>query len=219
MKHLNRHAGFTLVELLVSLSVMALLAVMSWRGLDAMIGAQHANQRRSSELQGLQAGLAQWTTDLDMLTATGAVNALHWDGQVVRLTRRSNTPPTEGLVVVAWSSRATGRNTQWVRWQSPALQNRKELSDAWAQAARWARGSGEADFQREVAVTPVTSLRILFYRNGAWTETGSANAAVATDVSGVPNGVRLILSLPPGSGLEGTVTSDWANPLANVGKS
>lgn len=219
MGQFKRQAGFTLVELLVSLSVMALLAVMSWRGLDAMIGAQHANQRRASELQGLQAGLAQWTTDLDMLTDTQTVSALHFDGQVVRLTRRSNTAPAEGLVVIGWSSRAAGNAAQWVRWQSPAVQNRKELADAWEEARRWARANGSTDAQREVVVTPVTSLRLLFYRNGVWSEAASANAATANGTGDTPAGVRLILSLPPGSGLEGTVTSDWANPLANVGKS
>jgi hypothetical protein len=32
--------GFTLIELLVALALMALMAAMSWRGLDAMAGAQ-----------------------------------------------------------------------------------------------------------------------------------------------------------------------------------
>lgn len=217
MSQARCHAGFTLVELLVALSVMALLAVMSWRGLDAMIGAQHANQRRSSQLQGLQAGIAQWTTDLDMLTDTRAVSALHWDGQVVRLTRRSNTLPAETLVVIAWSNRPDGHLSQWVRWQSPAVRNRKELSDAWEQAAQWARADVATSPQRHVVVTPVTNLRILFFRNGAWVEAPSAPAAAG--MAEIPIGVRLILTLSAGNGLEGTVTSDWANPVANVGKS
>lgn len=215
----RRHVGFTLVELLVALSVMALLAIMSWRGLDAMTGAQHANQRRASELQGLQAGLAQWTTDLDMLTETTAVSALHWDGQVMRMTRRSNTLPSETLVVIAWSNRLAGNVAHWVRWQSPAVHNRKELAAAWNQAAQWATADGASDTRHEVAVTPVTALRVLFFRNGAWGEVGVATAAGTADVMAVPLGVRLILILPTGNGLEGTVTSDWANPVGNVGKS
>ena len=219
MQQVRRRAGFTLVELLVALSVMALLALMSWRGLDAMIGAQHANQRRASELQGIQAGLAQWATDLDMLTETAAVSALHWDGQVMRMTRRSNTLPSEALVVIAWSSRLAGPVVQWVRWQSPAVRNRQELADAWDQAARWAKTEGATDPRHEVVVTPVTSLRVLFFRNGAWGDAGAVPAAGTAGMAEVPIGVRLVLTLPAGNGLEGIVTSDWANPVANVGKS
>jgi len=36
----KRGAGFTLVELLVAIAVLALLAIASWRGLDGMVRAQ-----------------------------------------------------------------------------------------------------------------------------------------------------------------------------------
>ena len=60
-------SGFTLVELLVALFAMALLAVMSWRGLDGMSRAQAQTEARSDEMLTLQVGLAQWTADLDAL--------------------------------------------------------------------------------------------------------------------------------------------------------
>ena len=41
---MQRQRGFTLVELLVALMVMALLAVLSWRGLDGMTRAQTQTQ-------------------------------------------------------------------------------------------------------------------------------------------------------------------------------
>ena len=60
-----RLRGFTLIELLVAISVMALLAILSWRGLDGMVRAQTQTQQRADELLTLQAGLAQWAVDLD----------------------------------------------------------------------------------------------------------------------------------------------------------
>jgi general secretion pathway protein J len=36
----NRNNGFTLIELLVALAAMALLSIMSWRGIDGMLRAQ-----------------------------------------------------------------------------------------------------------------------------------------------------------------------------------
>ncbi len=50
--------GFTLVEVLVAIGVMALLALMSWRGLDAMLRTQTQLQQRADRIRTLQAGLA-----------------------------------------------------------------------------------------------------------------------------------------------------------------
>ncbi len=45
----GRHAvrGFTLVEVLVAISVMALMALMTWRGLDGMLRSQRELQTRA----------------------------------------------------------------------------------------------------------------------------------------------------------------------------
>ena len=42
----DRARGFTLVEVLVALVVMSLLAVMAWQGVDGMVRARDASQRR-----------------------------------------------------------------------------------------------------------------------------------------------------------------------------
>ena len=60
--------GFTLVELMVAIVVMALLALLSWRGLDGMTRVQSQTQTHTDSVLALQAGLAQWQTDLDALT-------------------------------------------------------------------------------------------------------------------------------------------------------
>ena len=39
MRTLRVQHGFTLVELLVAVALMALMAAMSWRGLDGMVTA------------------------------------------------------------------------------------------------------------------------------------------------------------------------------------
>ena len=76
----RRSSGFTLVELLVALMVMAVLSLMSWRGLDVMGRAQSQTQARADELLVLQSGLAQWSADLDAmateLTNPRAINTL-----------------------------------------------------------------------------------------------------------------------------------------------
>ena len=59
--------GFTLIELLVAISVMALIAILSWRGIDGMVRTQEATRQRADEMLVLQAALAQWGADLDAL--------------------------------------------------------------------------------------------------------------------------------------------------------
>ena len=54
---LRTQHGFTLIELLVGISIMALMAVLGWRGLDGMARAQETTRQRADELLLVQAAL------------------------------------------------------------------------------------------------------------------------------------------------------------------
>jgi general secretion pathway protein J len=138
-----RSRGFTLIELLVALTMMALLALMSWRGLDGMVRTRVQTEARADEVLALQVGLSQWAADLDAIVQTPQLNALDWNGSVLRLTRRSSAAATDGVLVVAWTRRVVDGRGQWLRWQSPPLTGRGSLSDAWQQASIWAQNAGE----------------------------------------------------------------------------
>ena len=45
--------GFTLVEVLVALSIMAVLATMAWQGIDGMVRARDISQARLDRSGGL----------------------------------------------------------------------------------------------------------------------------------------------------------------------
>jgi general secretion pathway protein J len=64
----SRSRGFTLIEVLVAIGVMALMTLMAWRGIDGMLRTQTGLQQRSDQIRTLQSGLAQWQVDLDQLT-------------------------------------------------------------------------------------------------------------------------------------------------------
>jgi general secretion pathway protein J len=245
--------GFTLIEVLVAISIMAVMAVLSWRGLDAMTQTQNRLQQRADEVLTLQAGLAQWGTDLDMLIQLPQTQALDWDGRALRITRRSaaqvpvtslnmtgngardaagNTTETtaaqslsdEAVQVVAWSRRAgdaADGTAQWLRWQSPPLRTRGEVAQAWATAAQWAQNPGDDLKKREVRLGPLSQWQVFFYRNDAWTNplssTGNAAAATSTDAA-VPEGLRLVLTLPPGQAISGVLTRDWIRPTIGGNK-
>jgi general secretion pathway protein J len=229
--------GFTLVELLVALFAMALLAIMSWRGLDGMTRAQAATEARADQVLTLQVGLQQWATDLDAIIQFPQTAALDWNGRVLRMTRRgAGATTTNGVMVVAWGRRVVNGTGTWLRWQSGEVTTRDQLQEAWQQANIWSQNPGPQELQGEVAVTPLDEWQVFYFRGGAWTNPMSSDAVAVTPVtspfvvggstapppvvvSNLPDGVRLILTLPPGQAIAGMLTRDWARPTLSGPKS
>jgi general secretion pathway protein J len=233
MKISRTQRGFTLVELLVALFAMALLAIMSWRGLDGMVRAQTQTQERADEVLTLQVGLAQWSADLDALIQLPQTTALDWNGRVLRLTRRGTASVTDGVLVVGWTRRVVDGNGTWLRWQSPQVRTRGELEEAWQKADIWSVNPGDDEKRNEVAVTPIVDWQIYYFRENAWTNAQSSADRTASAIPGpaspasapagtpaaqsttaLPDGVRLVLNLPPQQAISGTLTRDWVRPTA-----
>lgn len=176
-----RHgAGFTLIELLIALSIMALMALLSWRGLDGMLRTQELTRAHDNQVLALQAGLDQWQVDLESLVEMSNITALDWDGRVLRMTRRGQASRPESTLVVAWTLRNAGNDGQWLRWQSPPLATLGDWQNAWQQAALWGQNPDEASRQREVAIAAATDWQIFYYRQNAWTNPFSSDASTAT---------------------------------------
>ena len=213
----RRAGGFTLIEVLVALAAMSLLALMSWRGLDSMAQAQTANRSRGDALLTLQTTLTQWTADLDAVTRFGVATPIDWDGRVLRLTRRGTDDATPVALVVAWTLRVDADGPHWLRWQSPPFTTRGGWREAWSLAASWAQdGSGDAR-RSEVLLMPLNGWQLAYFRNGAWTPAVSADAMGT--LAPLPEGVRVVLDLPPGPSLAGLITRDWVRPTLNTPKS
>lgn len=229
--NLHRSAGFTLVELLVALSVMALMTVLSWRGLDGMWRVQNQTRERSDALLTLQTGLAQWNADLDALVtalpapaaSAGAPRPLDWNGQVLRMTRYSAPPTPAGWRVVAWTRRERAGASHWLRWQSAVLRTEGEWQTAWLQAGRWAQSPGDEERKNEVRIAPLDRWQIYFYRDNSWSHplpsSAGGNPAAPAQRNAIPEGVRLVLSLPAGPSVMGEVTRDWVRPTLAGNKS
>lgn len=213
---MRRARGFTLVELLVSLFALALLASLSWQGLDGMIRARQQTEARTDEVLALQTGLAQWAADLDAVTPFPPTAAIEWNGRVLRLTRRSSLSPAEGVRVVGW----TRREGRWLRWESVPLFTRGELDAAWLEADLWSQKPSDALRRQEVLIGPLEDWQIFFFRENAWTNPLSTAAgsgagtpqAAARGGSALPDGVRLVLQVPGGRAISGRLQRDWMRP-------
>ena len=217
----QRWRGFTLIELLVAIGLMALMAALSWRGIDGMTRAQTQMRQHADDVLALQAALAQWGADLDALATQPNTASLDWDGRALRILRHGNVPG-EGLRVVAWAMRSVEGTGQWLRWQSLPLTQRSELQVAWQQAALWAQNPNEQERQREVRIVPLDQWQIFYYRDDAWSNplssAGINSATPAANSALIPDGVRLALTLSPGQAISGVVTRDWVHATVGGGK-
>ena len=215
--------GFTLIELLMAITLLAVLAGLSWRGIDGLMRTREVTQARVNQVAVVQTVLAQWQADLDALqTSPVSVSGLQWDGRVLRMVRRASNSRADGsdpgLWVVGWTRRAmgTGDNSygQWVRWQSPSLQNAAQLRDAWAQAEQWGQNPSSNDAVHETTLLPLLQWQITYFRGNAWTNPLSSADGKSNDASQaeLPDAIRLQVDLPHSTGMNGRLTLDWVRP-------
>ena len=212
-------AAFTLVELLVALALLALMALMSWQGLQGLLRSQAQLGGRSESLARLQVALAQWSLDLQQAVNTPYLNAIDWDGQQLRIVRRSTTQ--EALVVVVWGVDRKAGALHWWRWQSPPVRDRGSLLQAWQGAPgrlsedRPSGGSGAGG----VALVGIEGWHVQFQRGGSWGPPPTLSGLAADPQRhDPPEGVRLQLVLPATSSLPGALWLDWAQPSENRGR-
>ena len=194
--------GFTLVEVLVALMVMAIMAVMAWQGVDGIVRTRDASQARLEQTLRMSTVIAQWDQDLASIQETNAVpDLLACDGANVRMVRR--TP--EGLQIVAWSLRPDDSGGAWVRWAGPPVTTVGELKDSLQRSLQLLGGEPGST----QTLTGLSRWQVYFYQGNGWANCQSTgNQAGSGGGFVLPNGVRIVLSFAPGSGLNGDLTRD-----------
>jgi general secretion pathway protein J len=226
-RHPARLRGFTLVELLVALSVMALLALLSWRSIDGLYRTMDLTRQRADDLLRWQAALGQWNADLDALIDTEELRPMDFNGRTLRLTRRDSGESaleSAGVRVVAWTLMNGTSGTRWTRWQSGPARQRDELAQAWQRAAEWAEASAGAVDPRDsaLALGRFDRWQLFYHRGDSWSNplssVGNESPGTATPPQELPNGVRLVITPAPGEGLAGPLVRDWVRPTFQPGR-
>ncbi len=214
MRHAKspRRAGFTLVEVLVALVIMAVVAAMGWQGVSAMARARDIAAAASERSLRLSALVGQWEQDLAAIYDSPQLPGLSFDGSALRIVRRADG----GVQVVVWSV----RDGVWLRWASPSANRVGSLQQAWL-ASQQLQGSEAVQLR---LIEGVTDWQIYFWRGQGWSNAqssgdlvvsapasaassaaapaSSASAALAATVQTtrtlLPSGVRLQIDLPEG---------------------
>ena len=60
-----RQTGFTLIEVLVAVVVMAIMSLMAWQGVDGIVRSRDGNQVRLEQTLRLETVIAQWEQERD----------------------------------------------------------------------------------------------------------------------------------------------------------
>jgi general secretion pathway protein J len=171
--------GFTLVEVMIALVIMAVLAGMAWRGVDGLMRLKDSAAATNDRTLRLATGMSQFEYDMSMLVDTNALASLAFDGNNLRLTRRH----PDGVQLVMW----TRQDSQWQRWASAPVTHVADLQEAWLRSQQWSAIQPEA-----VAIVPdVTQFQVYLYRGNGW-----SNAQSSNDVTTVP----AVPAAPPASG-------------------
>ncbi len=71
---MRRARGFTLVELLVAISILAMVAVLGWRGLDGIVRARIALTDQMEVTRGMQLAFAQMQSDCEHMADTALLD-------------------------------------------------------------------------------------------------------------------------------------------------
>ena len=178
--------GFTLVEVLVALVIMAVVAAMGWQGVAGMSRAREIATAASERTLRLSAVVGQWEADLAAVYDSPQVPGLSFDGASLRIARRTE----DGVQLVVWSL----REGLWRRWPGPVSRRAGELQQAWL-ASQQLQGNEPGQLQ---LLDGVTDWQLYFWRGQGWSNAQSSGDLVERPLAAAPAPAASAASSPDG---------------------
>jgi len=149
--HSTRRNGFTLVELLVAITVLAIVAVLGWRGLDSIVRARVALNKALEQTRGMQLTFAQMQTDCAHVVNAdqlgGHLSLLSENGRLTLVRRVFADNQASRVQVVTYRL----RDGVLTRQESPATRDLVALDAFWRTALTDANTSQAVLLQSNVA--------------------------------------------------------------------
>ncbi len=197
------HGGFTLIELLVAISILAIVAVLGWRGLDGIVRAREVLTQQMEQSRGMQLAFAQMQSDAEHLAGARILrqrqNLLVEEGRLtlVRTVLAENEPTR--VAVVAYRL----NDGLLVRSESNATRDLIALDALWQAALSGTDPAISAGVALQAGVAGMT---LRTWQGGQWrSATGaltSANANATTAAAAAAAGVPEAVSTQVPTGLE-----------------
>ncbi|RZA30463.1 MAG: prepilin-type N-terminal cleavage/methylation domain-containing protein [Lysobacteraceae bacterium] len=161
----HKRRGFTLVELLVAISILAILAVLGWRGLDGIVRARIALTQEMETTRGMQLAFAQMQSDCEHLAGReilGRRPNLQWeDGRFTLVRKIYNENEPSQLAVVSYRV----VNGTLIRRESRGTRDLAQLEALWQAAASDAPSESA---QPVTLQTGLVGMNILAWQGNVW---------------------------------------------------
>ena len=169
----SRRRGFTLVELLVAISILGMVAVLGWRGLDGIVRARANLTEQMEVTRGMQLAFAQMQSDCEHMAVNDLVGSRQTlvaeDGRLT-LVRTVFLENTASRVQVIAYRLVDG---VLLRRESPATRDLTQLDILWKAAI------SDTDTSAPVALQAgIAAMQMLVWQNGAWRQASTGTTVV-----------------------------------------
>lgn len=179
----RRARGFTLIELLVAVAVLAIVAVLGWRGLDGIVRSRQALTEQMEQTRGIQLALAQLQSDMEHRALRKQLRsrenlAADNDRMIFVRTVLAESEPSR-LQVVTYRI----RDGVLTRRESRAVRDLLQLD------ALWAAAISDSDATPGVVLqSGVESMAVRGWRDGGWQAVAGVQASQGQNGQGGQGG-------------------------------
>lgn len=205
----HRHDGFTLLELLVAISVLAIVSMIAWRGLGSLVTTRERLDPERDEVRALLSTFGQLERDLAQVV-TPSLFGLDSPPVAVRL---ANDGQVLQIVRIAPRDEAGVTAVQTVYWRVADGVLLRQVTPP-------ARDFAPVDAERLTnarLLSDVKIMRVRLWTDGGWAEPAANSAApAAPPAAGTPPAAGAIEGprVPPG--VEVTVVRNNGTQLRRV---
>lgn len=187
----QRTQGFTLIELLVAITIMAIVAVLGWRGLDTIVRSRVSLTDELERTRGLQLAFAQMQSDCGQIAKADSIGGRQplatQSGRLtlVRWVFAENQPSRVQVVAYRLNNGVLSRH------ESVATRNLRELESAWAAAMSDAMTTSPVQLYSGVETMEIRS----WIENAGWRPAGAEGGVGADGAPVTPSGLEVLLKL------------------------